>query len=423
MDPESAKLSLELRISDLDLEIEALGDSAQDAPEREALIASKVGMQERLLELESEILAMDLFRAEYNDSVILANLVAEENLATSDYRLARELENPEDSDFVEAAGGDTGSTSSEEEDQRDRGPGEDLEKWQTVRMLYSSLGHSASLQTPCCDHESLQTHNGEAISKGKAPIRTTSTCCAYLDDVPSADTLTLDCSPKPHTYCRECVQELLTGSLRDSTLFPPRCCQSYIPVEIVRILILKKMMKKLDQRLEEATTPHPTWCFSCGLFIPSRMIKAGVADCLSCDVKTCTTCKGASHDGLCPHDPNVEQLMKAAKVNKWRQCGRCKNLVDLFQGCFHITCRCGHQFCYLCGVQWKHCTCPQFAEDYILDEPIDPDLAGLDEVCDHNYNERRRRGMCRDCLNRPGFVMVCGLCQVARCWRCIHNRA
>uniref|UniRef100_A0A0A9ELG3 IBR domain-containing protein n=1 Tax=Arundo donax TaxID=35708 RepID=A0A0A9ELG3_ARUDO len=41
-----------------------------------------------------------------------------------------------------------------------------------------------------------------------------------------------------------------------------------------------------------------------------------------------------------------------AKGKKWRRCPRCKYLVDKQEGCVHITCRCGFEFCYGCGEQW-----------------------------------------------------------------------
>jgi hypothetical protein len=36
----------------------------------------------------------------------------------------------------------------------------------------------------------------------------------------------------------------------------------------------------------------------------------------------------------------------------YRQCKRCKMVVEKNQGCNHITCRCGYQFCYVCGAEW-----------------------------------------------------------------------
>ncbi|KAK8008489.1 hypothetical protein PG991_011040 [Apiospora marii] len=45
----------------------------------------------------------------------------------------------------------------------------------------------------------------------------------------------------------------------------------------------------------------------------------------------------------------------------WRRCYKCRNLVELNQGCTHITCRCKAQFCYICGAVWDPVVgCPNF---------------------------------------------------------------
>lgn len=35
-------------------------------------------------------------------------------------------------------------------------------------------------------------------------------------------------------------------------------------------------------------------------------------------------------------------------------CSNCHNLVDKHQGCDHISCPCGHEFCWRCGNSWQH---------------------------------------------------------------------
>ncbi|KAJ6784535.1 hypothetical protein PWT90_06753 [Aphanocladium album] len=45
----------------------------------------------------------------------------------------------------------------------------------------------------------------------------------------------------------------------------------------------------------------------------------------------------------------------------------CRTMVELNTGCNHITCRCGAEFCYVCGEEWKTCDCEQWHEDRLLD--------------------------------------------------------
>ncbi|KAL6640646.1 hypothetical protein ACP70R_021769 [Stipagrostis hirtigluma subsp. patula] len=40
------------------------------------------------------------------------------------------------------------------------------------------------------------------------------------------------------------------------------------------------------------------------------------------------------------------RLQNLAKQRLWRQCVRCKHMIELAEDCYHMTCVCGYQFCY-----------------------------------------------------------------------------
>lgn len=50
-----------------------------------------------------------------------------------------------------------------------------------------------------------------------------------------------------------------------------------------------------------------------------------------------------------------------------KRCCRCLSLIEKAQGCNHIKCACGHEFCYVCGEIWtnKHYSCGK--NSYVLD--------------------------------------------------------
>ncbi|KAF2686028.1 hypothetical protein K458DRAFT_274706, partial [Lentithecium fluviatile CBS 122367] len=191
-------------------------------------------------------------------------------------------------------------------------------------------------------------------------------CVACLDFHPVENTITLECEPQPHVYCRACLLDLFEASIgSDASLFPPRCCKKPVSLDLCRQLLPKEEVKKFDMRIEEITTKDPIYCSSphCAQYIQKRMISSGIARCLVCNQRTCAVCKAEEHqDQLCPDDEGTKMLKDQAKKERWQECTSCKNLVELTAGCFHITCRCSHQFCYLCGAPWKQCPCPQMDE-------------------------------------------------------------
>lgn len=46
--------------------------------------------------------------------------------------------------------------------------------------------------------------------------------------------------------------------------------------------------------------------------------------------------------------------------------------------------RCGYEFCYTCGSEWKNkratCTCPLWDDDNIMDDDFDDDYDAFEEV-------------------------------------------
>lgn len=117
----------------------------------------------------------------------------------------------------------------------------------------------------------------------------------------------------------------------------------------------------------ELATPHPLYCSNraCGVFVPLAQYQGpDEAVCRACT--TCRMCRSATHDGICPQDVGVQQAVTLAQRNGWRSCPRCNNMVEKRSGCEHMTCRCGGEFCYVCGsvcgqCVWGQCPHPPWA--------------------------------------------------------------
>ena len=80
--------------------------------------------------------------------------------------------------------------------------------------------------------------------------------------------------------------------------------------------------------------------------------------CPNCKRKYCLKCKGPYHpDSTCASRIDDLKFLKFAKGAKYKECSKCKRWVEKKSGCNHITCICGHHFCYKCGGDYDKCSC------------------------------------------------------------------
>lgn len=173
---------------------------------------------------------------------------------------------------------------------------------------------------------------------------TTQTDCASCFERFSAfDILQLYCKREdddtPHAYCRDCLTGLFDASITNSSLFPPRCCSKIIPLFSCTPFLSKDLIARFVEEKEELDTQNRTYCSnpSCSKWTRPNFIIAEVAKCPGCSLETCTICQSKQHEGLCPEDSGVKQLMGFAEQKKWQTCPNCKNMVELDRGCYHIT--------------------------------------------------------------------------------------
>lgn len=88
-----------------------------------------------------------------------------------------------------------------------------------------------------------------------------------------------------------------------------------------------------------------------------------------------------------------------AETQGWRECWQCHAIVELKEGCNHMTCRCGAQFCMACGQKWKSCSCALFNDEMQgrgrgwdeFEEALNDDDALDDFVLDGILDARARR--------------------------------
>lgn len=138
---------------------------------------------------------------------------------------------------------------------------------------------------------------------------------------------------------------------------PFRCCTQEIPVDLCPTTTAD-FRERYRLMMLELRTPNPVYCSNraCGAFVPPAQYQGpDVAVCRACASRTCRMCRNAAHAGICPQDVGMQQAVSLAARNGWRSCPSCNNMVERRSGCTHMTCRCGGQFCYICGGIWGSC--------------------------------------------------------------------
>ena len=205
-------------------------------------------------------------------------------------------------------------------------------------------------------------------------------------------------APCGHYYDIACVTDLFQSATRDESLFPPRCCRQPILLVTVRQHLTPALIALFNEKEKEFTTLKRVYCAkpSCSRFLgpQSQSMFGKVMTCPTpgCLTLTCRCCKAKVASGdphwQCKVDEIDKQVLALGKNAGWARCPGCAQMIELQMGCYHMTCRCKTEFCYLCTARWKTCTCTQWDEQRLL-------VAAAERV-DLQYRPNWHRGPQRD---------------------------
>ncbi|XP_051120804.1 E3 ubiquitin-protein ligase RSL1-like [Andrographis paniculata] len=227
-------------------------------------------------------------------------------------------------------------------------------------------------------------------------------CVICLEDTNVSQIFVVDnCD---HRYCYSCMKQHVEVKLLHGLL--PKCpheeCQNELKIDSCNKFLTPKLIEIMSQRIKEASIPvtEKIYCPypKCSALTSktealehSKKVivgaeRSGARICKKCNGRFCANCKAPWHNNMtCAdfkkgnHYSQVEEakLIKLAVTNLWRQCSKCNHMIELVAGCYHMTCRCGYEFCYTCGAEWKEkgatCSCDLWDENYIMDDEFDED--------------------------------------------------
>src|SRR6266498_5971479 len=134
---------------------------------------------------------------------------------------------------------------------------------------------------------------------------------------------------------------------------PFRCCNHQVPIGLAHHNVTPQFQQEYELLVLERSTPNPVYCKGreCARFIPPSQARGPDAlHCSHCGRNTCKHCREWSHPGTdCPQNPEAQRAREMATSRGWKICPSCGNMVEKRDGCAHIVCRCGAEFCYRCG--------------------------------------------------------------------------
>ncbi|KAF8637460.1 hypothetical protein AX17_002805 [Amanita inopinata Kibby_2008] len=261
-------------------------------------------------------------------------------------------------------------------------------------------------------------------------------------------------APCTHTYCHGCLISLVEACTRDESLYPLKCCKQTFPLpSFIGVLNVKLRLQFEEKSREFGTrTEWRVYCCNprCSAFLGSSEGRQEDIVCGECRTVTCTGCKQSAHlSQSCQENADVKKLREMAKQEKWQTCPGCQAIVELNVGCYHMTCKCRTEFCYLCAARWKNCQCQQWdesrltvdaerrvenvmgmgmrmAEPQVFERNVRRQMERLrvrHECVVHDWRNRSGGGRCEQCGDHlPIFLKICRGCSMLACRRCALNR-
>ncbi|KAK4227489.1 hypothetical protein QBC38DRAFT_189453 [Podospora fimiseda] len=219
-----------------------------------------------------------------------------------------------------------------------------------------------------------------AASTTSAPITTTTAttlvpaetieCTSCFDDILPSDGIQTIC----HAFCIDCFERLVQTAMNSEAQWPPKCCLNPFPWRTISKYVSKPLYQQYLQKEKEYKIPaaERIYCSTpdCGEWIPPTSPPKDMPNrSIQCPKghSMCLLCRDMPHQSPETECPKViadrEMLNKLAEEQGWRPCIRCNICVEHIDGCAHVKCRCGAEFCYVCGEEYG--TCDHDVEDVL----------------------------------------------------------
>lgn len=199
----------------------------------------------------------------------------------------------------------------------------------------------------------------------------TTTCAVCADDKRVSElpiSITSVCN-HDSTTCKDCLRQWLQSSLETNEWNRLKCpdCPGLLQYPDVKRYASPETFERYDTLATRAALediPNFRWCLS--TTCDSGYIHDGTCPKFKCQKKKCGTRHCVKHEVLwhegetCDqYDRRHQQRKKDEKAteqmikNTSKKCPKCTKDVHKWSGCNHITCICGHEWCYVCFKEFE----------------------------------------------------------------------
>ncbi|OAA65433.1 ring finger protein [Niveomyces insectorum RCEF 264] len=225
------------------------------------------------------------------------------------------------------------------------------------------------------------------------PHRVAMGCCVRGDNHNNNTTAVPARSHTPNV-CKDCLAEWIRSSLQDKAWDQLKCpeCPAFLAHADVRLYAAPAEFARYEQLATRAAVvrdfPNFRWCLAPGCesgqiheppsskraALPSSSSPSSSSSAAataassieeSCPKFRCHACRAAycinhnvpwhSGETCAQYDVRTKQRRREEqrKSDQWvqkhaKECPQCHKMVHKYEGCNHITCLCGHEWCYLC---------------------------------------------------------------------------
>ncbi|KAH6803041.1 RING/U-box superfamily protein [Perilla frutescens var. frutescens] len=233
-------------------------------------------------------------------------------------------------------------------------------------------------------------------------------CKICMETVNLSRMLSTSCG---HLFCSDCWINYIAVSINDGAqCLTLRCpepkCAAAAGLDMVEALAAADDKRRFHRYLYRSyveSSRERKWCPAPGCDYAVEFDGGGEEELATYDVvcdcgyKFCWRCTEEQHRPVgCDKVAKwAEKNSSEAENNAWilaytKPCPRCNKQIEKNQGCNHMTCKCGYEFCWLCLEKWKNYqhACNEFKKEKEAARGVSMEATRVELMRYAHYHER-----------------------------------